>query len=76
MAGERVSVCRPECGSEFLTLEKLRERFPEARNLAVERYTYPNLLALNFLVLGHLGEYVRAKVVRVPTELLEECSAI
>ncbi len=77
---------------KFPTLEKLRERVPEARNLAVERYTYPNLLALNFLVPGllgegvaastrsdpqaeTLGEYVRAKVVPVPTELPEECSA-
>jgi hypothetical protein len=42
----------------FLTVEKFRELIPEARDLAVHRYELPNLLALNFVVVGLLGEGV------------------
>ena len=61
---------------------------PEARSYKVIRYDYPNLLGLNFYLLGFLeegvaastkvdaqakslGEYLRAKVIEVPKELLE-----
>jgi hypothetical protein len=72
----------------FLTVEKFRELIPEARDLAVHRYELPNLLALNFVVVGllgegvssstrvdpqakGLGEWLRARVVELPVELLE-----
>jgi hypothetical protein len=73
---------------EFLTVEKLRELIPEARDLQVHRYELPNLLAVNFVVVGllgegvssstrvdpqakGLGEWLRARVVELPVELLE-----
>jgi hypothetical protein len=42
----------------FLTEERLRELLPEARGLPVRRHELPNLLALNFVVVGLLGEGV------------------
>ena len=71
----------------FLTVERLRQLLPEARALPVERYELPNIRALNFVLVGllgegvaastrqdaqakGLGEYLRAKVVDVPTSLL------
>jgi hypothetical protein len=73
---------------EFLNVERLRELIPEARALVVRRYELPNLLALNFVVVGllgegvssstridpqakGLGEWLRARVVELPVELLE-----
>ncbi|HWN36085.1 MAG TPA: acyclic terpene utilization AtuA family protein [Pseudonocardia sp.] len=41
-----------------LTVPKLRELLPEAIDLAVHRYELPNLYALNFVVVGLLGEGV------------------
>jgi hypothetical protein len=72
----------------FLTVERFRELIPEARELDVRRYELPNLLALNFVVAGllgegvssstridpqakGLGEWLRARVVDLPAELLE-----
>ncbi len=69
-------------------MERFRELIPEARELAVHRYELPNLLALNFVVVGllgegvssstridpqakGLGEWLRARVVELPVELLE-----
>jgi hypothetical protein len=46
--------------AETLTADRLRRLLPEARGLAVERYPLPNLLALNFVVKGLLGEGVAA----------------
>ena len=43
-----------------LTPERLRELLPEARNLPVARYLLPNLLAVNFVISGLLGEGVAA----------------
>jgi hypothetical protein len=40
----------------FLTVAKLRELLPETAPLAVERYEFPNLNALNFVISGLLGE--------------------
>ena len=65
----------------------LQLRKPETRDLAIDRFALPNLLALNFVVKGllgdgvaaslrsdpqakTLGEYLRAKVVPIPEELL------
>ena len=42
----------------FLTVERFRELIPEAGELGVRRYELPNLLALNFVVVGLLGEGV------------------
>jgi len=72
---------------EYLTTDKLKELMPEARPYEVIRYDYPNLLGVNFYLLGFLeegiaasnkvdgqakslGEYLRAKVIEVPKELL------
>jgi hypothetical protein len=71
----------------FLTVDRFRELIPEARDLDVRRYELPNLLALNFVVAGllgegvssstridpqakGLGEWLRARVVDLPAELL------
>jgi hypothetical protein len=53
---------RTEEGYRFLagllTVDRFRELIPEARDLEVRRHELPNLLALNFLVVGLLGEGV------------------
>jgi Acyclic terpene utilisation family protein AtuA len=46
----------------FLTAAKLRELISEARELAVDRYELPNLLALNFVIRGLLGDGVAASL--------------
>ncbi|MFQ5513947.1 MAG: acyclic terpene utilization AtuA family protein [Myxococcota bacterium] len=46
----------------FLDTERLRSLVPEARNLDIERHELPNLLALNFVVKGLLGEGVAASL--------------
>jgi hypothetical protein len=43
-----------------LTIERLRQLLPETKDLPVERYELPNLLALNFVIHGLLGEGVAA----------------
>ncbi|HEY8517677.1 MAG TPA: acyclic terpene utilization AtuA family protein [Candidatus Binatia bacterium] len=45
---------------ELLTVERFRELVPEAASLEVRRYELPNLLALNFVVVGLLGDGVAA----------------
>jgi hypothetical protein len=42
----------------YLTVERFRSLLPEADGLGVERYALPNLAALNFVVVGLLGEGV------------------
>ena len=42
----------------FLTVERFRALLPEADELEVRRYALPNLAALNFVVVGLLGEGV------------------
>ena len=46
----------------FLTVATLRQLLSEARDLAVERYELPNLLALNFVIKGLLGDGVAASL--------------
>ena len=46
--------------ASFLTADRLRELLPEAAPLEVRRHELPNLLALNFVVVGLLGEGVAA----------------
>ena len=42
----------------YLTVERFRALLPEADDLEVRRYAFPNLSALNFVVVGLLGEGV------------------
>jgi len=44
--------------AEWLTADRLRSMIPEASGLEVRRYELPNLRALNFVVVGLLGEGV------------------
>ena len=41
-----------------LTVDRLRELLPEAADLEIRRYELPNLRALNFVLVGYLGEGV------------------
>ncbi|MFD0439913.1 acyclic terpene utilization AtuA family protein [Streptomyces chartreusis] len=42
----------------YLTAERLRDLLPEAKNLDIRRFELPNLRALNFVIVGLLGEGV------------------
>jgi hypothetical protein len=44
----------------YLTTERLAELIPSAAGLRIERYRLPNLLALNFVIVGLLGRGVAA----------------
>ena len=44
----------------YLTAERLAELIPSAAGLRIERYRLPNLLALNFVIVGLLGRGVAA----------------
>jgi hypothetical protein len=44
--------------ASFLTVERFQELLPETHGLQVRRHELPNLLALNFVVVGLLGEGV------------------
>jgi hypothetical protein len=46
--------------ASYLTVDRFRELLPESAGLAVERHELPNLRALNFVVVGLLGEGVAA----------------
>jgi hypothetical protein len=46
----------------FLTVERLAELLPEARGLAIDRHIFSNLLALNFVLHGFLGDGVAASL--------------
>ncbi len=46
----------------FLTEDRLRDLLPETRDQAVDRFALPNLLALNFVVKGLLGDGVAASL--------------
>jgi hypothetical protein len=46
----------------FLSVERLRELLPETRELAVDRFAFPNLRAINFVVKGLLGDGVAASL--------------
>jgi hypothetical protein len=43
---------------DYLTAERLRELLPEARDLTIRRFELPNLRAVNFVIVGLLGEGV------------------
>jgi len=46
----------------YLTVERLKELLVETRDLEVDRFELPNLLALNFVVKGLLGDGVAASL--------------
>jgi hypothetical protein len=46
----------------FLTVERFKELVPEAQDLVVRRFDFPNLRALNFVVVGLLGEGVSSSI--------------
>jgi hypothetical protein len=52
--------------ASFLTAERFRELVPEVAGLEVRRFELPNVLALNFVVVGLLGEGVASSVRRDP----------
>ena len=71
----------------FLTTDRLRELLPETASLEIDRYRLANILSLNFVIRGllgegvaastrfdgqakSLGEWLRARTVLVPEELL------
>jgi hypothetical protein len=73
----------------YLTVDRLRELLPEARDLEIRRFELPNLHAVNFVIAGllgegvasstrpdpqakGLGEYLRSRLVELPSELLDE----
>jgi hypothetical protein len=43
---------------EFLSVDQFKRLVPEAAKLEVRRFEFPNLRALNFVVVGLLGEGV------------------
>ena len=45
---------------DYLTVDRLRALLPECAALEVRRYELPNLSALNFVIVGLLGEGVAA----------------
>ncbi len=47
---------------EFLSVERLKALLPETRELEVERFDFQNLLAVNFVVKGLLGDGVAASL--------------
>src|SRR5262245_40448991 len=48
--------------TSFLTVERFRALLPETQALGVERHDLPNLLAVNFVVKGLLGDGVAASL--------------
>ncbi|HVM97837.1 MAG TPA: hypothetical protein VMT89_15685, partial [Candidatus Acidoferrales bacterium] len=46
--------------ASYLSVERFKELVPEAQALKVERFELPNLLSLNFVVYGLLGDGVAA----------------
>ena len=46
--------------AEYLTVERFKGLIPEAEPLVVERYSLPNLLSINFVIIGLLGDGVAA----------------
>ncbi len=46
----------------YFTAERVHELLPEASSLRIERYELPNLRALNFVIVGLLGEGVASSI--------------
>ncbi|MEM9654091.1 MAG: acyclic terpene utilization AtuA family protein [Actinomycetota bacterium] len=71
-----------------LTIDRIRELLPETAELPIDRYRFPEIRSLNFVVRGlleegvaastrqdpqakALGEWLRARVMDIPTSVLE-----
>ena len=48
--------------ADFLTPDKIRELYPEAADMEVERFEMPNILSINFVIHGLLGDGVSASL--------------
>ncbi|MCA9076368.1 MAG: DUF1446 domain-containing protein [Planctomycetaceae bacterium] len=48
--------------SQMMTVQRFKEVIPEAAELEVRRYDFPNLRALNFVIVGLLGEGVASSL--------------
>lgn len=48
--------------SDVLTVDKLKELLPDMAEFEIERYDFPNLLAVNFYIKGVLGHGVAASL--------------
>ncbi|MEE2777791.1 MAG: acyclic terpene utilization AtuA family protein [Acidobacteriota bacterium] len=46
----------------FLTEDRIRELYPESRELEISRYELPNMLSINFVIHGLLGDGVSASL--------------
>lgn len=46
----------------YLTAERVHAMMPEAGDLVIDRYEFPNLLAMNFVIRGLLGDGVAASL--------------
>jgi hypothetical protein len=44
--------------AHYLTVDEMRNLLPEAADLTIRRYELPNLRALNFVIVGLLGDGV------------------
>jgi len=47
---------------EYLTVKKLKELLKDMRTFEIERYELPNLLAINFYIMGVLGDGAAASI--------------
>ncbi|MEL0074886.1 MAG: acyclic terpene utilization AtuA family protein [Ilumatobacter sp.] len=67
--------------ADWLDVDRLRSLLPEIGSLPVERHLLPRLRAMNFVIRGlleegvaastSLGEWLRARVVEVPVDLID-----
>ncbi|MDY6903660.1 MAG: acyclic terpene utilization AtuA family protein [Thermodesulfobacteriota bacterium] len=48
--------------NHFLTVDQFRELLPDTASYAIERYDFPNLLAVNFYIHGILGDGVASSL--------------
>ncbi len=46
----------------FLTPDRIRDLYPEAADLVIDRFELPNMLSMNFVIRGLLGEGVAASL--------------
>ena len=51
---------------DYLSVERMREMIPEARELRIERFLMPNILSIGFLIDGLLGEGASASTLIDP----------
>jgi hypothetical protein len=52
--------------SSWLTVDRLQQLMPETKELVVERYDFPRIRSLNFVIRGLLGEGVASSTRQDP----------